>query len=155
MKDTNKKTKNENDKEKEKLTPLAQELEAKAKKRTIIVVCVVAVIVVAFSIYYFALGGRYNGKYELSSVTISGMTVESENFAEVFGDQGYLTMVVKGESCTFEGDLIESFVGDEHKIKIDKNTVTLDFAVGADFSGTYEKGKIVIDIGGMYLSFEK
>lgn len=142
-------------KDKEELTPLAKELESKAKKTTIIVVCVVAVIAIIFSIYYFALGGRYNGKYELSSVTVLGMTVESEDFAEVFGDQGHLTMIVKGDKCTFEGDLIDSFVGEEHQIKIKKDTVTLDFAVGADFTGTYEKGKIVIDMGGMYLNFEK
>ena len=37
-----------------------------------------------------AFGGKYNGEYELTAVTVMDMTVPSENFDEVFGSQGYL-----------------------------------------------------------------
>jgi len=154
MKET-KKDKNK-DKTKEKITMKSPEGE-RDKKIALIVASIIAVVALIFFVWYFAFGGKYNGKYDLTAVTVMGMTVQSENFDEVFGDQGYLAMTIKGEKCTFEGDLIDSLAGEEHKIIIDGENVTIDLAQGADFTGVYEaKDKmIIIDMGGMYLVFEK
>ncbi len=154
MKETKKdKTK---DKNKEKITMKSPEGE-RDKKIALIVASIVAVIALIVFVWYFAFGGKYNGEYELTAVTVMDMTVPSENFDEVFGSQGYLTMTIKGEKCTFEGNLIDSLTSDEHKIIIDGENITIDLAQGADFTGIYEaKDKmIIIDMGGMYLVFEK
>ncbi len=144
------------DKNKDKIIMKSPEGE-RDKKIALIVASIVAVIAVIFFVWYFAFGGKYNGKYELTAVTVMDMTVPSENFDEVFGSQGYLTMIIKGENCTFEGNLIDSLTADEHKIIIDGENVTIDLAQGADFTGIYkaEDKMIIIDMGGMYLVFEK
>ncbi len=170
MKETKKKSKDEvknpvenkkqtgaspkNKQTKEKITMKSPEGE-RDKKIAMIIGSVVAVAAIVFLVYYYGFGGKYNGRYKLSAVTVMGMTVQSEDFHEVFGDDGYLDIIVKGEKCTFEGDLLDSVVGEEHKIIIDGENLTIDLAQGADFVGTYKDKKITIDMGGMYLIFEK
>lgn len=134
---------------------------APAKKSNVgaIIAVIAAVAVIAvLAVVVFMKGGKYNGTYELSEVSVMGMTLTKDEFEQNFGQELDMTITVKGSKCTISANMSGMGVeGDgTAKIKFSGDTVTIEDS-SQTMTGKYDSSAktITLTSQGVDMVFKK
>lgn len=125
----------------------------------LIIKILVVVILLGAGIYAYlnVLGGKYNGKYYLKSMTSGTETFTAEDFKAYGYDVSDMCIKIKFRKAIFYGwgaiGAINSD-GNYYNIKISGDKVTYYYK-NTKYYGTYKHGELTIEADGTTLVFEK
>lgn len=127
---------------------------APAKKSNgglIAAIAIIAVLAIVAILGFTTLGWKYNGTYELDSISSMGMTFTMDEVKEIMGDTMSAELKVSFGTYKVSGDVFGSSGSEKGKIKFKGSKFTID----DDMSGYMDGDKLIIEQDGSQLIFKK
>lgn len=127
----------------------------KNNKTMFIGIAAAAVVAIVLVVVLLLGSSKYNGTYELKSVSMYGQEFTVKELEELSGEKIDATLTVKGKKCTLDAE----FVGVKDasgKIKFDGDEVTIDDGSEV-MKGDYDKDDkaIILEASGVEMKFVK